>query len=402
MLSKDKEIFSEVQEHLEDMDEEEVSFYLHESIDALEPRPIYDYYEIGYPAKFSKLVDDENCSICSLIRHGIFQRNPLLSDEIFYAELRGEDGATRQRFKRIIDIENLAHVRTLKEDIAAVLCDNPVWRNHILRIIDEIQIEFPNAEIDMSVFNPCTGVFTIYYATTREDGFLYIPSYHIVVKKPDGIRMYYGVLEECGSALTFPQIIKKYYEGSLFALLLTMTWGGKDLRDSDIIEDLGAQYRSYRVDIDGDERSFSVLKDEKWRSCDPRQPLDTFIDYVNKNETLLCQITRKICPRDRGAFVGGSSSDIVLAKYVDAALENKKQYYRDAPSVCDLCKCSFEDDIFMVDGKVRDHTAWAHMCADCFSAYGTDIAWGQGQLYKKDGDRWLLVGGKSDSDDMGD
>lgn len=402
MLAKDEDAFFEAQESLEDMGAEELACYLHGSIDSLDPRPIYDFYEIGYPAKFSMLVESENCTPLKLIRHGMFQRNTCLNDEVFYAELRGEDGATGQRFKRTVDIKNLAHVRTLKEDIVIALCNNPVWRNHILRIIDEIQAEFPNAKIEMSIFNPCTGVFTIYYATTREDGLLYIPSYHIIVKTPETVRMYYGILQECGSALTFPQILKKYYDSSIFALLHTMTWGGADSRDNDIIEDLGAQYRSCRVDIDGDERLSSVLKDEKWRPCETRQSFDAFIEYANKNETLLCQIIRKISPRDMGAFVDSSSSDIMLGKYVDVTLEKKNQYYSGAPSACDICKCPFEDDNFMVDGKMRDHSAWAHMCADCFGAYGENIAWGQGQLYKKDDEGWLLVGGAKDTSDDGD
>ena len=56
--------------------------------------------------------------------------------------------------------------------------------------------------------------------------------------------MYYGALEAIESAMDFQQILKKYYEGEIFALLVTATWGGRDERDSDIIEDLGVQYRS--------------------------------------------------------------------------------------------------------------------------------------------------------------
>ena len=49
-----------------------------------------------------------------------------------------------------------------------------------------------------------------------------------------------------GPALTFSQLMKKYYHGSLAALLETVTWGGRDERDSYLVEDLGAQYQSYR------------------------------------------------------------------------------------------------------------------------------------------------------------
>lgn len=47
----------------------------------------------------------------------------------------------------------------------------------------------------------------------------------------------------------------------------------------------------------------------------------------------------------------------------------------------------------MVDGEVQGCGLWANMCADCFRAYGTKIGWGHGQLYKRDANGWLLVGG---------
>lgn len=39
------------------------------------------------------------------------------------------------------------------------------------------------------------------------------------------------------------------------------------------------------------------------------------------------------------------------------------------------------------------------MCADCFYLYGTEIAFGSGQLYKKHENGWLLVGGFCDETD---
>ena len=65
-----------------------------------------------------------------------------------------------------------------------------------------------------------------------------MPNYYILVKNPDETRLYFGALEASGSAMTFPQLLQKYYGGDLGTLLLTVTWGGKDERDSDIIEDL--------------------------------------------------------------------------------------------------------------------------------------------------------------------
>lgn len=106
-----------------------------------------------------------------------------------------------------------SYIRKLKENITTVLESNPVWQNHILRIIEEVKSEFLDSEIEISIFNPGTGIFTIYYALTKEQGFLFLPSYHILVKTPKEVRLYFGALEESGSALTFPQLLNKYYYG---------------------------------------------------------------------------------------------------------------------------------------------------------------------------------------------
>ena len=47
----------------------------------------------------------------------------------------------------------------------------------------------------------------------------------------------------------------------------------------------------------------------------------------------------------------------------------------------------------MIDGAANDSDTWACMCATCFPAYGKGIAYGSGQLYIRDADGWLQVGG---------
>lgn len=395
IIACDKNKMEEVQELLPSMEEDESLCYLHQSVESIEPSPQSDYYEIGYPSKFSKFHEFPNSTSLGIIRHGIFLRNTVLTDDVIYSELEGKDGSTGQKFKKIVDMQNLAHVKNLKEDIAAALETNPVWRNHILQIIEEIKSKFPDSKIDIYVFNPSTGVFTIYYALTKEDGNLYLPNYYILVKNPYETRLYFGALEANGSSMTFPQLLQEYYGGSLAALLMTVTWGGKDERDSNIIEDLGAQYRSYRSDLsDGKVTEFFTLRDGKWRPCEASSPDGLFNAYVKKNQTLVNQILFKIHPRDKGTFFDSSNADISLEKYVDMATARKWNiYYSDVPDVCDICRFPLSHEKFMVDGAVQGDFPWANMCADCFCAYGVKIDWGYGQLYKREADKWLLVGG---------
>lgn len=395
IISRDKDTMEEAQELLSSMEENEALCYLHESVEYVAPSPRGDYHEIGYPAKFSKFRELPNCTSLGIIRHGIFLRNTVLTDDVIYSELEGKDGSTGQKFKRTVDMQNLAHVKNLKKDIATALETNPIWRNHILQIIEEIKSKSPDSKIDIYIFHPSTGVFTIYYALTKENGYLYLPNYYILVKNPNETQLYLGALEANGSSMPFPQLLQKYYDGDLAALLLTVTWGGKDERDSDIIEDLGAQYRSYRSDLsDGKVTAFFTLRDGKWRPCEAFSLDGLFNAYVEKNRTLINQILSKIRPHDKGAFFDSSNTDISLEKYVDMATAKKQNiYYSDAPDVCDICRLPLSHERFMVDGAVQGDFSWANMCADCFCTYGVKIGWGYGQLYEREADKWLLVGG---------
>jgi len=398
IIEKDEDLLNDAVETIQDLDEEEALSYLHECIEILAPSPVQDSYEIGYPAKFCSIIEHGYYEVISLLRFGKFERNTLLTDDAILAELRGEDGAVGQRFKRKIKASDVKAVNGLKEDIGKTLALNPVWKRHLQQIVDEAIAECPNSEIETWVYNPSTGVFTIYYPVTSFHGALYIPSYTVLVRNPDVIRMYFGALQENGDPLSFSQILIKYYEGDLTALLATMLWGGTEDRDSEIVEDLGMQYRSFRVDFREENKEFSIWKDERWRDCNPCTHISLFQDYVEKNAMLVREIISQIKPHIYGEPDISRAADNVVAQYISPALReanSQSTYYINPPEDCDICGNPLKNRRFMVDGKVRGHSAWACMCSDCFLEIGEGIAWGIGQLYQQDAQGWKLVGGES-------
>ncbi|WP_162826252.1 endonuclease NucS domain-containing protein [Burkholderia sp. IDO3] len=396
ILERDADQLDEVRETIADMDASESLGYLYESVSTVEPTPDQDHYEIGYPAKFSKFLNDLGCNVNSVIRHGVFERNTLLSDESILAELRGEDGSTGQRFKRIVSISNKAHMSAARADINNCLDQNPVWQSHLAREISEIEVEFPDGEMEISIFNPSTALLTLYFAMSRDDGILYLPSYHIIVRNPEAVRMYYGCLEAMGRPQEYREILKKYYEGDISLLLFTMTWGGRESRDADIIEDMGLAYRSFRSDITtGTAQDFYIFRDDRWRSCDQANPLELFEKYVEDNEKFVRLVVRRISERSIGGLWDGTSPNTVLDDIADIARgEESKRYFYGAPDDCDVCGDSLEDEKYMIDGAVAGNgSPWGCMCAACFVFGGGAIGPGKGQLYLRDENGWLLVGG---------
>jgi hypothetical protein len=397
ILRRDPEQFEDSLELCKEMDDEEALGFLHESVTSLNPSTEKDFYEIGYPAKFTKYLDQYDCEIQEIKRYGTFERNLLLDDNIIISEIRGEDGATGQRLKRRVSTSNRAQMTSIRSDIETCLEQNPVWKNHILRSLDEIQKDFTEAELDISIYNPGTGVFTIYFAVTREDGILFVPTYSLTIFNPEPIRIYYGAIQEDGQSLTFRQILNKYYNGDLGSLLFTLTWGGRDSRDSDIVEDLGCAYRSFRCDLEGEKRSFFMLRDERWRNCEPINSIDLYGEYIEKNEKLITQIVNKISLRINGGITDASSAERILDEIANIRYGEKHDKYLVSNSEeCDICGSLLSEEKYKIDGKIKGLSPWANMCPDCFIFCGEGIKWGTGQLYLRQGQEWLLVGGYED------
>lgn len=63
----------------------------------------------------------------------------MLTDEIILSEVCGYSGNSDQLLIKNIETNNKAHLSTLKDDIETVLALNPVWKGHLVKIINEIE-----------------------------------------------------------------------------------------------------------------------------------------------------------------------------------------------------------------------------------------------------------------------
>ena len=396
ILQPEKDAYEEALELLDGMGEEEALCYLHESVYGAGPRKHRDYFEIGYPAKFkSRLLDSEGWIIEDILRRGAFARNALLSDDALTEEISGATGISGQRFKRTVSVANKAHIEAARNDIEECLSNNPVWRTNILSQLDEIRREHPQAEVDITIFNPSTGIFTLFFAISRDDGILYVPQYSLLVRETEPRSMYFGELVAEGNATTFRAVLDEFYYGDLGALLMTATWGCYESRDTEILERLGLVYRSFRCDFNGEDRLFFIFRNGRWQPTKPIVPFDALAEYMKANERLIHHIVRKLGARQMGGIVDASSTERPLDELADdleAVARNR--LFINPPEICDLCGCAFDEEKYLIDGGIKGSSMWACMCADCFTEQGKGIGWGSGQLYRRQHDgSWLLVAG---------
>lgn len=396
LLQKFPTEYEEVLEYLSDESDEERIFQLHEALDGAKPRPKSENFEIGYPAKLNKFLDEQGIDVIDIIRQGLFQRNQMLTDKAILAELCGKDGVTGQRYNKSIKMDNTAHVTTAKQELTSCLEMNFAWKNQILRIFEEIEYEFPTAEVEISIYNPQTALFTMYFSVSREDGFLFVPNYSITVKTPNPVRMYYGSLQAEERTLSFRKLLKKYYDNDLGQLLITMTWGGRENRDIDILEDAGAFYRSFRCDIlDVERRRFFTYRDERWRETEEKyiDPISLWNQYLAKNEGFIYELVNKIEPCFHDGIFEHINTSIYIKENTDYSLAQKnKIYYSDNAEYCEICGCTLSEEAYMANIPNGNDEIPNIICIDCLIAYNIFKEF-KIKIFENSSDGWLQVGG---------
>lgn len=402
IISANEDRLRETEECLQGMKHEEALCHLHETVYGLDPTPYRNRYEIGYPAKFkSRLLDKEGWKIREVKRFGIFSRNKLLTDDAIIEDLAGSEGTTRQRFTRRISVNNVAHLASARTSLAECLEQNEAWREQSLRAVEEIAKQFPNSEVDINIFNPSTGLVTLFLAANNQNGALYVPNYGMTVHDRDNIpRVYYGCLVDAGGGISFQETLKEHYDGKLFGLLFTLTWGGYEGRDTKILEDLGLSYRSFRCDLDGDNKTYFVWRNDAWRPTKFVNPLTSVFEFLSERKSLVADLALEIGSRWDGQIIQDDSvGEQALEKLADMkeGRSRNKYWYGDIDR-CDACGHDFTNDTFMVDAATK-YGAWACICDRCFVEQEAKIGWGKGQLYSRTPEGWLMVGGFGPNED---
>lgn len=305
LIASDKELLEEVEAYTADMSTEAELCTLHTNVFDMDPTPFRDYFDIGNSAKFrTTLLQDEGWTVEEVLRRGMFARNELLTDDAIISELSGETGSSGRSFKRTVNMANSAHVASARSDLSTALATNRAWLAQINRVIDDVLRDAPRASIDISVYCPSSGLFTLYFIATDGSSMDHIPYYAVTVKDESGkvLNTYYGLLIPDREPKTFEEILDKYYDGQVGRLMFLASTGFYEVNDSDVMDDLGLIYRSYRVDESQQGMKWFELKDDRWRQFHPQLPFQPLQPYFDENRALINAIVNEIGGRMHGGF----------------------------------------------------------------------------------------------------
>lgn len=300
LIAQNHDLLNEVKSYTSNMSIESELCALHENVYDLDPRPARDFFEIGNAAKFdNKLLRTEGWSIESILRRGMFSRNELLTDTAIIDEVKGLTGSSGQAFRRTISMTKPAQLALARKDLSITLKTNPSWLSQINKVLDDISMDNSNDSVEMNIFCPSSGLFTLFFMATEEDSNSHMPGYEIVVKDALGNikRFYLGILSPSGQPATLDEILGKYYDGRMGNLMLLAGAGFYETRDADVMDDLGLVYKTILVDDPKGESKWFELKDARWKSFSPKLPLTPLQSYFDSNGPLIQAIVKEIGSR---------------------------------------------------------------------------------------------------------
>lgn len=211
--------------------------------------------ELTEPSHFRVRLEEEGWQIRQLIRGASFSDAKLLLDEILLDELKGiSPGAADERlYKQQLNSRNRAGIQKACKKLKKVLALNHFWR---LPLITELEnMRDPEAGIisgKLSVFDPMSVLRYLYLYSVDEEPLSLLPnsslSYAHVNLEEDSIRFvrYTCILEKVRKSLSFESILQKYYHGNNRILRSAAVFDGYREDNSEIVYDLGFEYRVYR------------------------------------------------------------------------------------------------------------------------------------------------------------
>jgi hypothetical protein len=117
------------------------------------------------------------------------------------------------------------------------------------------------------------------------------------------------------------------------------------------------------------------------------------VDYENGTMTttgLAIGLPPSVLDKAKGT---DQRDSIDLAQFEDDETKAQGGIWHGTVDSCQVCGRVFEEGDYMIDGPPSRGGPWANICGACFLAGDRRLGSGYGQLYRKSGPRWLMVGG---------
>jgi hypothetical protein len=142
--------------------------------------PYRDFMEVTGPKGLEGMLQDQHWQISRINRHGFFQTDPRLTDDMLVIELKGLDGNSPGRYSNFSSSTQPDRVREIVQNCAAPLEGREEWTEGLLQVLQWIQTMKASYRFAINVFCP-TSVFNGIYHSIKQSDPEYLPSFLIIV-----------------------------------------------------------------------------------------------------------------------------------------------------------------------------------------------------------------------------
>lgn len=286
------EELEEFEEYSSDLEDEERLDYFHDKLFEVGPEKIRDYFDVGYPSKFEEIIlNQEGWKVARIQRYGTLKANEVLSDSAIISDLRGEDGKNHQNYRRKFTVSNISELVEVREGTKRCLRDNILWRNQILRILDDYLPSSPNSTAELSIYNPANFVFALYQFMVRSDGLRYVPVYFLRIDtNEEPAVLIFGAMMPNGNVPSFKGLIDGHFNGSGLELLSCLSWGGYLLNDVQVAHDVGMTYKTFKMDFKNEVKHFWELNEMGWKAHPPTDMFHGFKKFAENHSDFTADV----------------------------------------------------------------------------------------------------------------
>jgi hypothetical protein len=317
LLACDKDILEETDCQISDtMMEDEILLVHEHALWSLTPFPYSNYIEIGYPAKFAhKILEDEGWQVREIKRYGTLANNLILADKDVIAEVGGNQGVDKGRVQSSAAIGNFAELSRLESEIRRCLGnDNVAWREQLLFVLRSFRSDncYADCRIFLSLISPNNFLLSLFNEIRDPDKtHTYLPNFQLIVVGPDDElqRLYVGQVVWSGEEPDFDKVVRKYFEGDVMKLVVSMGCGGFLSNDVEIMADLSLSYATFLVEVDelGKATKAEMLKD--FMFVENMAAFNSLQRLINNHEEFLEELVECMDRHVRGSYYMSSFDD---------------------------------------------------------------------------------------------
>ncbi|MEK4381927.1 endonuclease NucS domain-containing protein [Aeribacillus sp. FSL K6-2848] len=234
----------------------------------------YFFLESGSPEALTGSIKD--WSILEILRFGFLKEDIRLEDKQIILETMGLSGGNSLLFHDICATKFKAKFKEIRGSVKDFLKFNDTWQNDIKNILDAH--ENSDALISLYIYNPNNILEALYTSIYTEGKTL--PCFEIIVDFMGGdvpyTLIYIGEIRWNGKKASLKDIVNKHFYNNKVNILMAMTIHSIESLNPLIMQDLGLEFVTNSIKIEGNKKSI-------YKSTPALSRTKDMFDFYNEN-----------------------------------------------------------------------------------------------------------------------